>query len=89
MANQLPTFLRRAGMLAAGAVTAATSPAATVLALGTGLALVAILALTGALARRRTRREAAYQVLALLLKGATSRPSERVTCLPNRPSRTT
>ncbi|MEU0797310.1 hypothetical protein ABZ342_45225 [Amycolatopsis sp. NPDC005961] len=72
MANQLPTFLRRAGILGAGAVTAATAPIATAVALGTGLTLVAILALTGALARHRTRREAAYRVLALLLKVLTT-----------------
>lgn len=72
MANQLPTFLRRVGMLGAGAVIATTAPTATTVTLGTGLTLVAILALTGALARRRTRREAAYRVLALLLKVLTT-----------------
>jgi hypothetical protein len=40
--------------------------------LGTGLTLVTILALTGALARHKTRREAAYRMLALLLKVLTS-----------------
>lgn len=72
MANQLPTFLRGAGILGAGAVTAATAPITTAVALGAGLTLVAILALTGALARHRTRREAAYRVLALLLKVLTT-----------------
>ncbi len=69
MANQLPTFPRRAGLLGAGAVTAATAPTAITVVLGIALTLVAILALTGALARHRTRRDAAYRVLALLLRG--------------------
>jgi hypothetical protein len=72
MANQLPTFLRRAGMLGAGAVTTVTAPTATAVVLGTGLTLVTILALTGALARHKTRREAAYRMLALLFKVLTT-----------------
>lgn len=67
MANQLPTSLSRAGVLGAGMVAAANAPVLTGVVLGVGLTLVGILALTGVLARRRTRRDAAYRMLALLL----------------------
>jgi hypothetical protein len=67
MANQLPTSLSRAGVLGAGAVAAANAPVLTAVVLGVGLTLVGILALIGVLARRRTRRDDAYRMLALLL----------------------
>jgi hypothetical protein len=72
MANQLPPPLRRAGVLGASAVTAVNAPVLAAMVLGVGLTLVAILALTCALARNKTRRDAAYRVLALLLKVATT-----------------
>ncbi len=81
MANPLPTSLSRAGVLGAGAFAAANAPVLTAAVFGVGLTLVTILALTGVLAGRKARRDAAYKVLTLLLacptvppKGSSAKP---------------